>query len=429
LKESSFSFGKRFLVSASTLMFGTILAQAITFGFSFFLTRAYLPEEFGHYSIFLGFAGLMGAASTLALDRVVLLAPNDTEASLAANTALLLAGLAAAAVCVVGLILALTGATTYLPLNALDLAILLPLFMIGYAGTQVAVFLCLRQNNIRRLAIMKVAQSLTSGSSQIVLSGMKAVPGLIVGVILGWMLFFAANFRALGLWPHGFKRMRMRTAKVVLKRYARYPRYVMPNEVLDNLSNQVPLFLIGSLLPLSVAGQYGLAIFVLSAPAAVLGQATSQAFLQFLGGGHNNALQLRRAVSQIWLYMGIIGVVPFGVVFLFGPEIFSFAFGEAWQDAGRVAQILSPLLLVRFVSSPTSSVYLKLEMQREQWLFCVAAATYRSIAYGLLFVGVSFETCMVVHVIVEILAIGAYNLIALRRMKQAEDRNMTPWAS
>ncbi len=411
------SAGSRFLISASTLMSSTIVAQAITFGLSFILTRLYDPAEFGRFSIFVGVAGVLGAASTGALDRVVLLARSDRESQRAAATALMLAAAAALLVSAIGLALGIAGVASALPLEPIDLALLIPLFMMSYAGGQVFTYACLRQNKVRRLAAFKVAQTSSVGAVQLLLASVKEVAGLILGSLAGWSLLLAAGVR----WrlQQGRLRsdLRLRSAKALIRRHWRYPRYVMPNEALDNLSNQVPVFLVGSFLSLAAAGYYGLAIMMLSAPAALIGQAVGQAFLQYMSGHTGESRLLETAVKRIWVAMASIGAAPFLLIFIYGPEIFSAAFGGDWSDAGQVARYLAPLLFIRFVSSPTSTVYLKLGMQREQWWFCLAAATYRTIAYSLGMFGANLRTMIMVHVAAETVAIVLYNWVAVARLR------------
>lgn len=410
------SLGKTFLISASTLMSGTIVAQAITFALSFALTRLYGPAEFGHYSIFVGYAAVFGAASTGALDRVIVMGRTDAEARRAATTLFVLSVLAAAFVSLVGVLLGLTGWAAYLPLNAFDLAVFVPIFMICYAGGQALTYSCLREGRVRRLATLKASQSLVMGAIQLLASGGKVVPGLILGNIAGWLILCSAGARWRLSKGHVRQDLRMRSLTALARRHRLYPRYVMPNEVLDNLSGQLPVFLIGTFLSLSLAGQYGLALMVLSAPAALLGQALAQAFLQYMGRHENDPVALGRAARRIWAGMALVGAVPFGTILLFGPVIFHVGFGQKWTEAGVIAQLFAVLLFVRFVSSPTSTLYWKLKMQREQWYFAVGAAIYRSGCYVLTAFGFGLSTVIILHVAIESLAILFYNIVALRRL-------------
>ncbi|MGQ3099493.1 MAG: lipopolysaccharide biosynthesis protein [Sphingopyxis solisilvae] len=404
----------------STLMSGTVVAQAITIGFSFALTRLYAPEEYGRYAIFMGCAAVLATASTGAFDRVIILEKSRFEARRAATMVLVLAFNAAIAISIIGMISYFTGLSAFLPLTDYDLIIFIPTFMICYAGAQIFLYASLREDRIKRYAGVKVGQSLLMGSIQVGISSLKIVPGLIIGTIAGWLLLFVAGLR----WRLGCGELRRDLKFQVLRafgrRYRRYPRYIMPNEVLDSLSNQAPVFLIGTFVSLAVAGHYGLALLMLSAPAAVAGQAVAQVFMQYMGRYGDDPVELRSMMVRIWLAMVLIGLIPFGIILFGGDDIFGTLFGSNWTEAGRMAQCLSVLLLARFASAPTSTVYLKLGMQREQWHFCLAAACYRIATYGLSAFGVDIDTILLLHVVVEVSAIVLYNLVALRRLYMLE---------
>ncbi|MFX4236614.1 translocase, partial [Aliarcobacter butzleri] len=56
--------------------------------------------------------------------------------------------------------------------------------------------------------------------------------------------------------------------------------------------------------------------------------------------------------KKIFLLLLGIGIIPTFILISFGQEIFAFAFGEAWREAGIYAQILAPLALLRLISAP-----------------------------------------------------------------------------
>jgi O-antigen/teichoic acid export membrane protein len=414
------SQGRTFLVSVSTLMMGTGTAQAITFGASFLLARLYDPAEFGHYAIFAGYVAVLGAASTGALDRIVLLGRSVADARRAATVALLLAACVAAAVSVIGMILSVTGTPGWFPLTVVDIALFAPIFILSYAGSQVFAYASLREHQVGRLAAAKVVQSATMAVTQVLASFVRQVPGLIVGYVVAWTIMLIAGLRWRLLHGHLAYDLRRRTITCVIRRHWRYPRYIMPNELLDNLSNQAPLFLIGVLVSVQSAGHYGLALMMLSAPAALLGQAVGQAFLQYIGRQDHDERALRKAMVRVWCGMGLIGAIPFATVMILGPAIFGIAFGEAWVGAGTIAQNLAPLLLARFASSPTSSIYLKLNLQREQWWFALVGAFYRTAIYASAAFGVDLVTLIRVQVVTEVVAIVIYNQIAFRRLNSGD---------
>lgn len=407
---------KTLLVNASVLMSGTVVAQIVTFGLSFLIARIYLPAEFGRYSMFVGCAGVLAAAATGAYDRLVLLARTPAEARQVATLTFVISTLGACVVFCVGLIYALVDGVFVRPLPPIDVIVFLPLFIVLYARAQIFVYSSLREDRARLLSVLKMVQSTVMGLVQLAASGLAHVSGLIVGNLAGWCVLAVAGVRWRWLKGRYREDLRLHSLSRIARTNSRFPRYVMPNEVIDNLSNQVPILIIGSTLSLADAGHYGLAIMILSAPSAVIGQALGQSFLQYLGTQAHDPVLIRQLMYRVWIGMACAAVLPFLVVLVEGEQLFSFAFGANWAAAGAVAQSLAILLFVRFVSSPTSSIYLKLGMQKEQWYFCLAAAIYRTGAYSLAFFGWSLTSVIWAHVIAEVVFIALYNLTAVRRL-------------
>ena len=107
------------------------------------------------------------------------------------------------------------------------------------------------------------------GGVQVASSALIAFPGLTMGMVAGWLLIGGAGVRAHFSNAAARRDLRLRTVKAVMRRHWRFPRYVMPNQFIDNLSGYAPIFLVGAFSSLSAAGHYGLAIMMLSAPAAL----------------------------------------------------------------------------------------------------------------------------------------------------------------
>lgn len=414
----------KFISSASTLIFGTIAAQLLTFLFSFALTRLYAASEYGHFSFFMACGTVLAALGTGSYEKVILLSRSDREAQAARYIVVLISMSVAAVVLILGFVLANFNVFEATELKPLDF-ILLPVFIVSFAAGHIFTYSNLREGEMTRIATFKAVQSLVTGTMQVLLAGLKILPGLVVGYICGLLLIAVACIVYVrrgggGSTPH-------RVLLAAAKRNSYYPRYIMPNEVVDTFSNQAPVLLIGTFLSLGATGYYSLALMMLSAPAALVGQAVSQTFLQYVSRQQDDPVAIRRTMIYVWTAMGALGFIPFGLIALFGENIFTFAFGDKWSEAGTIAALLAPFWLVRFSSSPTSSIYLKLNMQRAQWYFVLMAACYRVAAYLPLIGRVDLRYCIMLHATAEVLNIIFYNKLALSRLKAlANDRQLRP---
>ena len=58
--------------------------------------------------------------------------------------------------------------------------------------------------------------------------------------------------------------------------------------------------------------------------------------------------------------IGCLTIIPFGLI---SPWVFPFVFGSEWASAGRYAMILSPMVLLQFITSPFGVTLTVLERQ------------------------------------------------------------------
>ena len=77
----------------------------------------------------------------------------------------------------------------------------------------------------------------------------------------------------------------------------------------------------------------------------------------------------------------LLGIGPSIVLFFFSPTLFAWIFGDAWREAGIVAQILAPLYFLNFIASPLSYVFFvagkqKIELAWQIALFAMTSGVF-----------------------------------------------------
>ncbi len=76
----------------------------------------------------------------------------------------------------------------------------------------------------------------------------------------------------------------------------------------------------------------------------------------------------------------LIGALPFMGVAIYGPVLFEFILGKQWVEAGVYAQLLSPLLMARFIIGPVSYVLLIAQRQDVDLVWQVSLLVVSAIA-------------------------------------------------
>lgn len=200
--------------------------------------------------------------------------------------------------------------------------------------------------------------------------------GLVMGQALGRLLaapiFLMADHR---VFLGGLKAGRTQVFAVA-RRYWRLPAYSVPSGFVNQTSKQLPALVL-PVLGASVAGHYALCVRVLRGPLSFVSEAVGHVFFsKFTQLRYENEragnlyIKSLAGLFAIFLPMAII-------VLLFGPQLFAFAFGEEWREAGHYARLLLPLIMVEFMVGPTANVLQSYNRQGLlfAWTIWTAAST------------------------------------------------------
>jgi O-antigen/teichoic acid export membrane protein len=132
------------------------------------------------------------------------------------------------------------------------------------------------------------------------------------------------------------------------KEYKDFPIYKMPSDLLNEISIQLPVYILKIIFNNTVAGIYSLPQKIMSQPSKLIGQAAGEVYYRRASELSARKQDLSEVTFNTFKVLFLIGVLPFTIIFLWGPEIFSFIFSSQWEFSGRIAAYLSPWLLFVF---------------------------------------------------------------------------------
>jgi O-antigen/teichoic acid export membrane protein len=133
--------------------------------------------------------------------------------------------------------------------------------------------------------------------------------------------------------------------------------------LLGQLAWHAPIFLLTAFFSPAVCGFYAKALYLLSLPALIIGQSVGQVFLQESAVSKAEGKNLAGLVEAVLNRMVALGVLPFAMLSILGPELFGLFLGARWTESGVYAQILTPLLFVVFVLGSILNLFGTLGMQ------------------------------------------------------------------
>ena len=375
-----------FLRNVITLATGTTIAQLIPILLAPVLTRLFSPADYGLMALYSSVSGLLTIAATGMYAQAVILAKDDREAAnLLALAASITLGFSLLVILIVlvfhrALVAALRGPEISPWLYLIPVSVFLGGFLQGLTNWSN------RKQQYKRLAINRVAGAISGTGVQLVAGAAQAGGG---GLILGLLSGLSVSTGLLGGRVLSEDRANLREASFLEMRqaartYRRFPIYVLPTEFINVATSQLPVFILNTFAGVASVGLYGMTQRVLGLPSTLIASSITDVFKQRAASDYLKDGNCRDIYVKTFKLLLTLAVVPFGLLFVFGPRLFGFVFGEVWVPAGEYARYLSIMFFFGFVSSPLSYVYFIVGKQREDLILhlYMAVSTVAALVLG-----------------------------------------------
>lgn len=345
-------FGRNVL----TLMTGTTIAQAIPIAISPILTRIYTPEDLGIFALYMSIASIISVIATGRYELAIMLPKKDDDAI----NVVVLSILISFFVSLLSLIIVFVfNAQITNLLGNPEIAswlYFIPVSVLLTGLYQSFNYWSNRKKQYKRLATSRVLQSGITATTNLGMGfGGLGSSGLIFGSVLGQGI--ATMILGKIIWKEDKNRLEsIKRLKIfaMTKRYVKFPKFDILASLSNVSSHQITHILFNTFFNSSIAGYYYFTQRILGLPITFIASAIADVFRQSATMEyrlHGNAKQIYISTFK---KLFILSFFPSLLLYFFAIDIFIFVFGETWKIAGEYAKILSPMLFLRFISSPLS---------------------------------------------------------------------------
>ncbi|WP_286976293.1 lipopolysaccharide biosynthesis protein [Acetomicrobium sp. UBA5826] len=358
-----------FVRNVTIVASGTAAAQVITMAFSPLITRIYGPEAFGLLGIFKSLVAILTPIAALAYPIAIVLPKEDSEAKGLVKLSFLVS---AAIFCAVVVVMLTGGEKLLALLDSEAIApyvMLIPLSMVFAAYMQIGQQWLIRKKQFAITARVAVLQSFLLNSAKTVIGWVKPV-----GAVLVVLATLGHGLHAAMLWV-GIKKSGTLTENTALKepseiplkklakQYYDFPLYRTPQMFINAISQSLPVLMLASFFGPSSAGFYTICRTVLGMPSSLVGQAVGDVFYPRVTEASHRGEDVSRLILKATLALAAVGFLPFAVVVVFGPQLFSFVFGAEWVKAGEYARWIALWMFMGFINRPSVAAIATLSIQ------------------------------------------------------------------
>jgi O-antigen/teichoic acid export membrane protein len=354
-----------FIRRVAVLAGGTALGQLLVALSSPFVTRLYGPAELGLLAVLVSILSPLLSMASLRYEVATVLPKKD-------DTALSIVYLSLAIVLLMGslslVVVWLFGSRIASLLNAPDLRNylwFLPANILGGGVFQILLYLGIRENAYRTITQARLTQSVFSVVTQLGLGVASITPlGLFIGDTLGRTAGSGRLARNFAQTARRHPAPSIQSIRQVAGRYKKFPLFSVGPAVLNSLSLQLPTILLAQQFGPVPVGLFALGQRILGVPLNLVSSAVGQVFLGDMATTvRTEPHKMRPRILKTARILALIGTAVVLPVAIPAPWLFDFVFGARWGEAGQYVQLLAPMLILQFVSSPMGSILDVLERQ------------------------------------------------------------------
>lgn len=356
-----------------TLMSGSAGATLIGVAVNPLITRLVTPEEFGQYSLFVTIISIFGSFITLRFSSALIMAHTDADADSLYKLSILSVLFISLVTTLTIVIMFMAGSDELLSgwfgATRDTLIWLVPASLMVLGVHQATGALLLRERRYAEssgVALLEQACGAFCKSVSAYFGG--GAVGLASGKIAGESAGVALYYRYLRARLKNITlHSNARDIASVAKRYRSFPLLQIWSQLLMAISAAYPLLLVASFYNLEASGFFALAFNMTSLPINLVAQAGYKATYAELSEAKRNKSEKAADTAKLTLKL----TVPFAflaaaLLFVFGPNLFAFVFGEHWRTSGQIAQIIVILACSRMIAIPFTSVFNVYEKQKIQ---------------------------------------------------------------
>jgi O-antigen/teichoic acid export membrane protein len=243
--------------------------------------------------------------------------------------------------------------------------------LIYLTGTQVFWMYNVRIKNFKKIAFIRIAETLTNGIVSVILFGMAAV-GLLLGALAGQAIsFFLLAIIIFKANPVNTFRFDWKVLKGTLKRYKDFPKINIPQGFLDMFQIGALILLISKYYGAEATGYYSLCLRVLQLPMKLIILPISHVFFAEASVLNRNGKSIYPFVKKTIIRTTFLLIAIPIILILFGPWIFSFVYSDKWIEAGVFARILSIWIFFDLIKAPIVQIASILGKQKQLLYFAI----------------------------------------------------------
>jgi len=357
-----------FLKNVLLLSSGIFSAQVINILFTPIITRIYGPEEYGVLGYFRSIVTILTPISALTLPIAIVLPKSNKKALMIAKLSLIISIL----ISLMFLILLILFNDLFYKISDFQdhfyYFYLIPIVLFFSSLYQVLEQYLIRIGDFKIISKVTFIQSIT-------LNLLQTGLGLLVPYSI--VLVFTFIFSQINKPFIMLRQMRKKGENIMLTsknsfenykslliEYKDFIKFRAPQAFINASTQGLPVILLTNLFGTVYVGYYSIGKMVLEMPSQLIAKSVGDVIYPRLTKAKRDNENLFLLILKSTSLLALIGIIPFGIIAISAPTLFSFVFGEEWRTAGHYARWISIWSYFGFINRPSIKTLAVLNLQK-----------------------------------------------------------------
>lgn len=363
------------LQAVAKLSGGQIIAAALSVLAAPILSRLYAPEDYAPFAVFVAVTSVCSSLGTVALSNGIIVERSCRRAHELAVVCLIVGGAATTA----GALVIITIALVQWP--AFGGAIgpwlfAVPLLVMVNCVSEVVSALANRQKAYGKLSIIPIGVSTSTVGLTLTLGVLEFEAS---GVMIGYL---AGQAFALIAYLYLYASLELARPRVtgchligLARRHRRFVYFSLPSSLIWSFMMALPVYALNWAGAMLALGEFNRARFLAGASVTLVSGAFGSVYRQRFVEDIREGGDCRATFTRAFCALLAIGLAPAYCLSFYGGEIFGLVLGETWHGVGEFAEVLAPMLLLRFIAAPLSQVFFLLGAQKLDFVLMLGGFT------------------------------------------------------
>lgn len=361
IKQSKYAKGLILLLS------GTVVSQFVTFIFTPIISRLFLPEQIGVFTLILSVVNMFGTIICARYDMVIISAKDEDDVYSLISLSIVI-GIILSFFITIGFLIYTFFNTEIRELIGIQGIVIFPI-LLTYTAMNILTAYNNRHNEYSIISQVNILRATVQGVLQSI-SGLLGFGALSLAVSHLLSNLAGARLQAHRLIKSNYSLFSSDKEKVVnvLKKYGNQPLFSVPAIFFNSASYSLLPFFINHLFGAREVGLYSISFRLLGIPLALISTNVSKVFFQRASHEYNTSKDFSKIYLKTAIFLLIVALPVSGLLYFLGEHVITIIFGSNWISAGKYIKVLAPMYGIRLIVSALSVSMIISEKQKYEMM-------------------------------------------------------------